>query len=105
MTDKLFLIHHSSFIIHHFHVASFYTQNDLFDSPAPLCYDFRRSLPEPNIRAHVWRIKAMTNTTASAHYLGVDVSSPTLRAALVQADGQVLARREAALDRNALGAQ
>ena len=47
----------------------------------------------------------MTNTTASAHYLGVDVSSPTLRAALVQADGQVLARREAALDRNALGAQ
>jgi glucokinase len=47
----------------------------------------------------------MTNTATKANYLGVDVSGTTLCAALVAADGSVVARREAALDRNALTAQ
>ena len=47
----------------------------------------------------------MTNTDTKANYLGVDISGATLCAALVGADGTVVARREAALDRNALTAQ
>ena len=47
----------------------------------------------------------MSNTNTNANYLGVDVSGATLRAALVGADGSVTARRDAALDRNALAAQ
>ena len=45
------------------------------------------------------------SSTPNTNYLGVDISGATLRAALVGADGAVVARREAALDRNAVGAQ
>ena len=47
----------------------------------------------------------MTSTATASSYLGVDVSGAALRAALVGADGTVAARREAALDRNAVAAQ
>jgi glucokinase len=47
----------------------------------------------------------MSNTATNANYLGVDISGATLRAAVVGADGTVLARREAALERGALAAQ
>src|SRR2546423_12143409 len=47
----------------------------------------------------------MSNTAKHANYLGVDISGATLCAALVGADGRIAARREAALDRNALTAQ
>ncbi|HYX40789.1 MAG TPA: ROK family protein, partial [Pyrinomonadaceae bacterium] len=47
----------------------------------------------------------MTSTATSVHYLGVDISGATMRAALVAADGEVAARREAALEPNAIGTQ
>ncbi len=47
----------------------------------------------------------MSTTTPNANYLGVDLSGALLQAALVGADGRVVERREAALDRNALAAQ
>ncbi|HEX8181657.1 MAG TPA: ROK family protein [Pyrinomonadaceae bacterium] len=47
----------------------------------------------------------MTSAATATNYLGVDVSGATLHAALVGADGHVVERREAALDRTALPAQ
>ncbi|PYS89964.1 MAG: hypothetical protein DMF64_16355 [Acidobacteria bacterium] len=47
----------------------------------------------------------MTSTATPVHYLGVDISGATLRAALVTTTGEVAARREAALEPNAVGAQ
>ncbi|HYY42599.1 MAG TPA: ROK family protein [Pyrinomonadaceae bacterium] len=47
----------------------------------------------------------MTSAATATNYLGVDVSGATLHAALVGADGRVVERREAALDRTALPAQ
>ena len=44
-------------------------------------------------------------TTPSPNYIGIDVSGTTFNAALVGADGAVLQRREAALERDGVGAQ
>ena len=50
---------------------------------------------------------SMTTPPAAStqHYLGVEVSGTTLRAALVSAGGEVLGRREAALERDGVAAQ
>ncbi|HEX8072135.1 MAG TPA: ROK family protein [Pyrinomonadaceae bacterium] len=47
----------------------------------------------------------MTSTATPVQYLGVDLSGTTLRAALVGADGQVAARRDAAIEGDAVGPQ
>jgi len=47
----------------------------------------------------------MSNTATTVHYLGVDISGATLRAALVTTAGEAVARREAALQADAVGAQ
>ncbi len=47
----------------------------------------------------------MSSTSAPVHYLGVDLSGATLCAALVDTNGQVAARREAALEAGGVSAQ
>lgn len=47
----------------------------------------------------------MSSPQSKPNYIGVDLSGTTLRAALVNPDGQILERREAALDRESLVGQ
>ncbi|MCA1635852.1 MAG: ROK family protein [Acidobacteria bacterium] len=46
-----------------------------------------------------------SQASSNQHYIGVDLSAASVRAALVSADGQTAARREAALDPEGLTAQ
>jgi glucokinase len=47
----------------------------------------------------------MTNASPNSSYIGVDVSGTTLQASLVSAEGRVVTRREAALERENVAAQ
>jgi glucokinase len=49
--------------------------------------------------------KMASHAQSAANFIGVDVSGATMRAALVSGEGQVLERREAALQREAVVAQ
>jgi glucokinase len=98
---------HSSFRIHH--SALFYTQKVLFDSPHPLCYH-RRNFPAGSSAAfNRLKGKAFVMTVpaqgSNRHFIGVSVSGAAARAALVNADGQVVERREAAPERDNISAQ
>jgi glucokinase len=58
------------------------------------------------LRLHLEDLKKMAQSTQSAaNFIGVDVSGATLHAALVTADGQVVERREAPLERDAVVVQ
>jgi glucokinase len=100
------LIHRASFRLHHFFRRAFYTQKGLFDSPLPLCYHFRRFLPERFFaRYSRLEIKGMSTLTSDSNYIGINVSGTALAAALVSHEGQVLARRDSTLENGDLPAQ
>ena len=52
--EELWIIHHSSFITHHFR-RPFYTQSELFDSPPTLCYHRGRPKPDTQNRFQTLR--------------------------------------------------
>jgi glucokinase len=64
------------------------------------------TLVEFILRLHLEDLKKMAQPAQSAaNFIGVDVSGATMRAALVTGEGQVLDRREAPLEREAVVAQ
>lgn len=80
----------------------------MFDSPVNRLLQCTRFLPFWNLflRLHLEdREKMASHAQSSASYIGVDLSGATLRAALVDGEGQVLERREAPLEREAVVAQ
>jgi glucokinase len=107
MNQKDVFFHPSSLIPHPFFHRAFYTQRGLFDSPLPLCYHFRRFLPERLFRQLLPspEIKDMSTVTSTSNYIGINVSGASLAAALVSHEGGVLARRESALENGDLPAQ
>jgi glucokinase len=64
------------------------------------------TLVELNLRLHLEDLKEMTSHAQSAaNFIGVDVSGAAMHAALVTNEGQVIERREAPLERDAVVAQ
>jgi glucokinase len=76
--------------------ASFYTLGLRFDSPRPVDYASSSRISG----RHVEGSTKMTSAPSILHFIGVDLSGSTIRAAVVGQDGGVIERREAPLDRD-----
>ena len=79
----------------------------MFDSAVNRLLQCTRFLPyELILRLHLEDLEKMAQSAQSTeHFIGVDVSGATMRAALLTAEGQVVERREAPLKREDVVAQ
>src|SRR4028119_2163455 len=100
------LLHRSAFIVHPFQARHSTRRGACLTAPYPFVTifavsylnDFFASYSRPEI-------KDMSTVASDSNYIGINVSGASLAAALVSHEGQVIARRDSALDAGDLSAQ